>query len=131
MNSSYNESTITRVPGTPRTVYSPLQGGKYSMPKLSGNVTSGIKASIAMGRPELDAVSDRGELRGGSRGQPKHLRARLRRSRNKEVDRPPIATAAHTATLAAGGRTIAVIETLTGFAGAWSEEVLSPAKNTV
>jgi protocatechuate 3,4-dioxygenase beta subunit len=65
----YNESTIARVPNTQDRVFT-AQGGKYSMPKLSGNVTSGIKASIAMGvapssTPEATGGNSAGEGSGG------------------------------------------------------------------
>jgi protocatechuate 3,4-dioxygenase beta subunit len=46
--SPYNKSTVARVPNSQDGVYS-QQGGKYSMPKLSGTLASGIKAAIALG----------------------------------------------------------------------------------
>jgi protocatechuate 3,4-dioxygenase beta subunit len=44
----YNQSTVARVPNAQDRVYS-QQGGKYSMPKLSGDPSSGIAAKIVLG----------------------------------------------------------------------------------
>jgi protocatechuate 3,4-dioxygenase beta subunit len=46
--SPYDKSTVARVPNSQDRVFSE-QGGKYSMPKLSGTPASGIKATIALG----------------------------------------------------------------------------------
>jgi protocatechuate 3,4-dioxygenase beta subunit len=46
--SPYSSSTITRVPNSQDRVYS-QQGGRRSMPKLSGSVNSGYTAKIALG----------------------------------------------------------------------------------
>jgi protocatechuate 3,4-dioxygenase beta subunit len=44
----YDESTIARVPNAQDRVFS-QQGGKYSMPKLSGDAASGITAKMVLG----------------------------------------------------------------------------------
>lgn len=46
--SPYDSSTVARVPNAQDRVYS-QQGGKRSMPKLSGDVGSGYAATIALG----------------------------------------------------------------------------------
>jgi protocatechuate 3,4-dioxygenase beta subunit len=44
----YSQSTTARVPNSQDRVFS-QQGGKYSMPKLSGDPSSGITATMALG----------------------------------------------------------------------------------
>jgi len=62
--SPYNKSTVARVPNSQDRIFS-QQGGKYSMPKLSGSAASGIKASIAMG---VDPSSTPAAVGGTSEG---------------------------------------------------------------
>lgn len=66
--SPYNKSTVTRVPNSQDRIFT-AQGGKFSMPKLSGNVSSGIKATIAMGvAPSSTPAATGGNSEGGGPG---------------------------------------------------------------
>jgi protocatechuate 3,4-dioxygenase beta subunit len=66
----YNQSTVARVPNSQDRIYTE-QGGKYSMPKLNGNVGSGIKATTAMGvDPSSTPAAVGGTSEGGSGGAP-------------------------------------------------------------
>jgi protocatechuate 3,4-dioxygenase beta subunit len=66
----YSQSTVARVPNAQDRVFS-QQGGKYSMPKLSGSTASGIKATMVLGvepssTPEaVGATSGSGSEPGG------------------------------------------------------------------
>jgi protocatechuate 3,4-dioxygenase beta subunit len=66
--SPYAKSTVARVPNSQDRVFS-QQGGKYSMPKLSGTPTSGIKATIALGvDPDSTPAAVGATSGGGSTG---------------------------------------------------------------
>jgi protocatechuate 3,4-dioxygenase beta subunit len=66
----YNESTVTRVPNAQDRVFS-QQGGKYSMPKLKGNTTSGITATMVLGvDPSSTPASVGGTSSGSGSGVP-------------------------------------------------------------
>jgi protocatechuate 3,4-dioxygenase beta subunit len=62
--SPYEESTVARVPNSQDRVFS-QQGGKYSMPKLSGNVGSGIEATLALGVDPSSTPAAAGATSGG------------------------------------------------------------------
>ncbi|HEX4306592.1 MAG TPA: hypothetical protein VHZ54_11175, partial [Solirubrobacterales bacterium] len=70
----YAESKIARVPNAQDRVFS-QQGGKYSMPKLSGDTTSGITAKIVLGvdpssTPSAVGGSSSGSGSGAPSGEP-------------------------------------------------------------
>jgi protocatechuate 3,4-dioxygenase beta subunit len=62
--SPYKESTVARVPNSQDRIYS-QQGGKYSMPKLSGTPASGIKATIVLGVDPSSTPAAVGATSGG------------------------------------------------------------------
>jgi protocatechuate 3,4-dioxygenase beta subunit len=55
----YNQSTVARVPNAQDRIYS-QQGGKRSMPRLSGDPESGIAATIAFGIDPSATPNERG-----------------------------------------------------------------------
>ena len=65
----YDESTIARVPNAEDRVFS-QQGGKYSMPKLSGDAASGITAKIVLGVDAGSTPAPVGATLGSSSGGP-------------------------------------------------------------
>jgi protocatechuate 3,4-dioxygenase beta subunit len=62
--SPYQESTVARVPNSQDRIFS-QQGGKYSMPKLSGTAAAGIKATIALGVDPSSTPAAVGATSGG------------------------------------------------------------------
>ncbi len=62
--SPYSKSTIARVPNAQDRVFS-QQGGKYSMPKLSGDTRSGITAKIVLGVDPTSTPAAVGAAPGG------------------------------------------------------------------
>jgi protocatechuate 3,4-dioxygenase beta subunit len=67
--SPYNQSTIARVPNAQDRVFS-QQGGKYSMPKLTGDTASGITAKMVLGLDPSSTPAAVGATSGSGSGGP-------------------------------------------------------------